>query len=189
MPQDLGYKRLKLKRGDIRARTKDDLTAVVWRDKRDVHILTNIHNPPVEGNFCDEHGNTIKPYIVEQYNRHMGYVDKGGRMANSYSISRRTWKWTKKLFFHLLDLTVLNSYLLFSSISDKKLSHRHFRMCLVRNLVAHAGSQPHPHKPLGRPPHASTKVSRWTQVATSIGLSHQSLYGVACVHLVELQEK
>jgi hypothetical protein len=42
---------LKMKKGDIRARISDDLTAVVWRDKRDDHILTNIHNPPVEGNF------------------------------------------------------------------------------------------------------------------------------------------
>jgi len=28
-------------------------------------------------------------------------------MMNSYSISRHTWKWTKKLFFHLLDLPFL----------------------------------------------------------------------------------
>ena len=33
------------------------------------------------------------------YNHHMGYVDKSDRMANSYSTSRRTFKWTKKLFF------------------------------------------------------------------------------------------
>jgi hypothetical protein len=90
MPQDLGYKSLKLKKGDIRARTRDDLTAMVWRDKRDVHILTSIHNPPVEGIFCYEHRNAIKPCIVEQYNQHMGCVDKGNRMANSYSISRCT---------------------------------------------------------------------------------------------------
>jgi hypothetical protein len=47
-------------------------------------MLTNIYNPPVEGNFCNEHGNDIIPYIVEQYIQHMGYVDKGDKMANSY---------------------------------------------------------------------------------------------------------
>jgi hypothetical protein len=60
-------------------------TAKVWKDKRDVYMLTNIHNPPAEGNFCDESGNALKPAIVADYNRHMGYVDKGDRMANSYS--------------------------------------------------------------------------------------------------------
>jgi hypothetical protein len=49
---------------------------------------------------------------------------------------------------------------IFLQFRTKKLSHRDFCMCLVRNLVAHAGSQPRPHKPLGRPPHASTKVGR-----------------------------
>jgi hypothetical protein len=27
-------------------------------------MLTNMHNPPAEGNFCDDHGNAIKPEIV-----------------------------------------------------------------------------------------------------------------------------
>jgi hypothetical protein len=50
-------------------------------------MLTNMHNPSAEGNFSDEHGNAIKPAIVEDYNKHMGYVDKLNKMARSYSIS------------------------------------------------------------------------------------------------------
>jgi len=42
----------------------------------------------------------------------MGYVDNSDRMPNSYSMSRRTFKWTTKLSFHLLDVTVLNSWIL-----------------------------------------------------------------------------
>jgi hypothetical protein len=62
-------------------------------------MLTNIHDPPSEGNFRDENGNAIKPTIVADYNRHMGYVDKANRLANSYTASRGTWKWTKKTLF------------------------------------------------------------------------------------------
>jgi hypothetical protein len=62
-------------------------------------MLTNIYSASAEGIFCNERGKAIKPQIVMDYNHHMGYVDKGDRMANSYSISRRTLKWTKKLFF------------------------------------------------------------------------------------------
>jgi len=36
MPKDLKLKTLRLKRGDIRVRTRGDMTAVVWRDKTDV---------------------------------------------------------------------------------------------------------------------------------------------------------
>jgi hypothetical protein len=41
MPQDLGHEKMKLKRGDIHVRTGGDLTAVMWRDKRDIYMLTN----------------------------------------------------------------------------------------------------------------------------------------------------
>jgi len=34
IPKDLNPKTLRLKRGDIRVRTRGDLTAVVWKDKR-----------------------------------------------------------------------------------------------------------------------------------------------------------
>jgi len=127
MPQDLGLKRVTLQRGDLQVQTRGDLSTILWRDKRNVRILTNIHDAPAEGNFCDNDGKATKPQIVADYNRHMGYVDKGDRMTNSYSINRCTWKWTKKLFFHLFDLAILNSYILFSSLGGKKILHRDFR--------------------------------------------------------------
>jgi hypothetical protein len=60
-------------------------------------MLRNIHCPPAEGNFCGECGIALKPAIVQDYNRHMGYVDKSDHMTNSYSIRRLTWKWMKKI--------------------------------------------------------------------------------------------
>jgi len=130
------------------------------RDKRDVRILTNIHDPPADGNFCNNKGKAIQPQIVADYNRHMVYVDKGNRMANSYSINHRTWKWTKKLFFHLFDLTFLNSYILFSSLGVKKISHSDFRNTLLGNLLAHAGHERNVQRPIGRPRAAATQVIR-----------------------------
>ena len=85
----------KLKQGDITIRKNCNMTAVVWKNKHDVQVLTNIHDPPAESNFCDESGNALKPASVEDYNQHMNYVNKSEGMASSYSISRRTWKWKK----------------------------------------------------------------------------------------------
>jgi hypothetical protein len=59
------------------------LTAVVWRDETDVYILTDMYNPPTNGTFCDEHGNATKP---ESYRITTGYVYKGDRIVNSYSV-------------------------------------------------------------------------------------------------------
>ena len=96
--KDLNPKTMRLKRGDIRVRTRNDLTAVVWTDKRDVCLLTNIHDPHREGNYRDEHGKAIKPAILADYNGHMGRFDNADRMASSYTANGRIWQWTNKLF-------------------------------------------------------------------------------------------
>jgi hypothetical protein len=85
MPQDLGPKKTTLKRGDLKVRTRSDFTTILWRDKRDVRILTNIHDAPAESNFCDTKGKALKPQIVRDYNHHMCYVDKEERMAITIS--------------------------------------------------------------------------------------------------------
>jgi hypothetical protein len=160
MPQDLSPKKMKLKRGDIHVRTRGDLTAMLLRDKRDIYMLTNIHDAPAEGNFCDGNGKAIKPPIVADYSRHVGFVDKGDRMANNYSICRRTLTWTNKLFFYLLDLAILNSYILLSSCGGTKISHRDFRFILVTNMLAQAGYRRTVPRPLGRRASAAAQVNR-----------------------------
>ena len=152
MPRDFGPKQLKLKRGDVRVRTRGGLTALFWKDRRKVYMLTNMDPPPAEGNFCDDSNRPVEPQIMERYNRHVGYVDNSDHKSNSYSMSLRTFKWTTKLFFHFLDLTVLNSWILLSSCGATY-THQDFRLLLVRNFTEEAGnSQDHPTpRMIGRP--------------------------------------
>jgi len=125
-----------------------------------VCLLTNTHDPPRDGNYRDEHENAIKPAIVADYNHHMGHVDNLDRLANSYTASRQTWKGTKKLFFHLLDLAIFNSYILLPSCGGKKISHRDFRLTIIREMLAWSGHEPQPSMPVRRPAPASTNITR-----------------------------
>jgi hypothetical protein len=119
-----------------------------------------MHYPPGEGNFCDEHGNTIKLTIIQVYNCCMGYVDKGDWMAYSCSVGCCMWKLTNKLFLHLLDLTVLNSCILLQSCGGK-MTHYNFWLALMRNLIKYAGTEVHPQSVLwGRLVSAEKKVGR-----------------------------
>ena len=124
-------------------------------------LHANTDPPPAEGNFCDDSNRPVKPNIVERYNRHKGNVDNSDRMSSSYSMSRRTFKWTTKLFLYFLDLTVLNSWILLSSCGAKY-THRDFRLLLVRNLIEEAGkSQDRPTPRLvGRPSSGAKNVLR-----------------------------
>ena len=137
------------------------LTTLVWKDRWEVYVLPNMDPPPAEGNFCDNSNHPMKPHIMEWYNWHMGYVNNSDRMAKSYSMSRRTFKWTTKLFFHFLDVTVLNSRIPLSSCGAKY-THWNFRPFLVRNLIEEAGkSQDCPTPRLvGRPSSVAKNVLR-----------------------------
>ncbi|GFR19276.1 SAM and SH3 domain-containing protein 1 [Trichonephila clavata] len=66
----------------------------------------------------------------------MGYVDLGDRMASTYTFARRTRKWTKKLFFSLIDIAVLNAFLLLKACqTSSKFSLKEFRMNLITSLI------------------------------------------------------
>jgi len=54
----------------------------------------------------------------------------------------RHGKWTKKLSFHLLDLPVLNNYILLSCVGvGKKISHKYLKLALVRKMPPWAGEE------------------------------------------------
>jgi hypothetical protein len=44
---------------------------MVQKDKLGRNVLTNTHDPPANGNFCDVNENVIKPAITQNYNRHV----------------------------------------------------------------------------------------------------------------------
>jgi len=63
---------------------------------------------------CDKHGDTIKLDMTTHW-----LHGKGGQ-DDSFSLSHCSWKWIKRNFFHLIDLTFI---LLFLPVIIKKV-HR-----------------------------------------------------------------
>jgi hypothetical protein len=55
-------------------------------------MLTNIHDVSAEGSISNEGGKAIDLQIAMDYNHHMGYMDKSGRMAVICSIRCCTFK-------------------------------------------------------------------------------------------------
>jgi hypothetical protein len=70
-------------------------------------------------------------------------------MEHSYSIEHWAWKWTKKLLFHPLDLTILNSFINLSS-RGVRMTHRQFRLALIQNMIQKAGTLPCLQQPISR---------------------------------------
>ena len=67
----------------------------------------------------------------------MGGVNITDQHISYYSLTqRRTIKWWKKVFWRIVDILILNSWIIFrSNFPDKITSHRLFRIQLVHELV------------------------------------------------------
>ena len=133
----------KLDIGQYQFATSNDLLSVLWHDRRDVFLLSTAHNQSVTSVMKRPKGSREKvpvvcPTCVQDYNLYMGGVDLSDQYLNYYSLTqRRTLKWWKKVFWRMIDITILNSWIIFhanfpeSSIT----SHREFRVELVHQLV------------------------------------------------------
>ena len=134
MPRHLPIERT----GEVIHRQAKNILSVVWKDKKEVFLLTSVHRPLMHvSNHYDPMTRTRveKPECVLDYNINMRLVDKSDAMISSIECARKTIKWYKKLFFHMIDITILNSCILYMGKSGKKCTLQAFAMELVRQLL------------------------------------------------------
>ena len=135
-------------RGTIELWTSDyddvELRAIKWFDNRGVSLLSTYEsvNPVVHISRFDrkakERVNVPCPSIVSTYNKFMGGVDLLDSLLSLYRIHIRSKKWHHKLFFHFLDVIVVQSWLMYCrSITgnERKLKLREFKIILANSLM------------------------------------------------------
>ena len=77
----------------------------------------------------------LKLECVNDYNHSMNGVDRSDQFTVSYPFVRRTRKWWRKMFFYLLAVSVVKSYILYREVTHNKVSHLDFRRSLVDSLA------------------------------------------------------
>ncbi|XP_043468349.1 piggyBac transposable element-derived protein 4-like [Leptopilina heterotoma] len=76
------------------------------------------------------------PVVSADYNKHMGYVDYSDRLLATYKIDRKSKRWWLRLFWHFLDLVVVNSFIIYKNQNTQPtLTLKQFRLQLVEQLV------------------------------------------------------
>ncbi|KAH9632025.1 hypothetical protein HF086_007414 [Spodoptera exigua] len=103
----------KLKRGEIISKSLPPLTAIKWHDKKDIHLLTTIHDKTMHPSLKEDRSTglpVMKPKAVLDYSSNMGSVDTADMTLSSVQCIRKSLKWYKKLFFHIVDMHLLNSF-------------------------------------------------------------------------------
>ncbi|XP_067826911.1 piggyBac transposable element-derived protein 4-like isoform X1 [Heptranchias perlo] len=128
-------KKIKLKKqGDVRFFQKGSLLLTIWKDKRQVALLSTNQNSKMIG--CS---GTLKPQAVIEYNKYMGGVDISDQMRSYYPVGRPSKKWWRCVLWYLMNITIVNAWLIFKrSPHDPPLpsryDHLNFRTTLVKML-------------------------------------------------------
>ena len=139
-------KNAKLQRGQCCFRRKYDddntpapLLALKWQDKRDVYMLSTLHL--AEDKWTGKNDRTTppnpiyKPSCIVDYIQNMGGVDLSDQLMTYYTFLRRSCKWWRKLFIHMLNMLILNAFILHKKYGRESLSHSEYRERIARYLM------------------------------------------------------
>ncbi|XP_021372498.1 piggyBac transposable element-derived protein 4-like [Mizuhopecten yessoensis] len=130
-------KEMHVAKGDIYTMNNSTLVLVKFADKKDVTLLTTAHEGVMmnSGKVGEDGLPISKPDCVMSYNKYIGAVDRCDQMVVNGIFERRTLKWWKRVFFHTVDLTVVNSYLLYKHQTPNAVQQRTYRWELVSQLI------------------------------------------------------
>ena len=161
-PKDL--RGLRLQRGQFQFCQKGSVVATVWRDKRDVVMISSMNTATATTTVerTQQDGSRINvtcPQAVASYNKYMSGVDKGDQLRNYYRVRLKSSKYYKYIFWFLFDVAITNAYILSqyrvtttSATSANTL--KIFRLNLSSSLIGDYNSR----KRIGRP-HSITHLS------------------------------
>ena len=134
----------KLKRGESQYAHTDVLLALKWQDKREVHMLSTIHSTAyTNSNKTDRQtGERLqKPVCIVDYTNNMGAVDHVDMQISFSECVRKTIKWYKKLFIHLLDMAVYNAFVIYKMQNNTSYQLSDFRLEIIRQILTKYGPQ------------------------------------------------
>ena len=112
MPDELSF--VQLERIDVGHHSTDKgLLALVWNDKKYVRMLSMMHTAEMaDTGKRNRDGIALeKPWCVLDYNEGMKGVDIADQLALSHRTVRKSIKWYKKVFYFLLDVVLVNTFL------------------------------------------------------------------------------
>lgn len=129
------------KAGDIEFAQCDDFSICRWKDRgsKPVTVISSMHNAShseivYRKNSRGEKVAISCPSSIANYNRCMGGIDKFNQYMAAYSVCQKSRHWWVKLFYYLLDTSIVNSFLMYkkscNSHKTKYLSHLEYRSTL-----------------------------------------------------------
>ncbi|XP_046671369.1 piggyBac transposable element-derived protein 4-like [Homalodisca vitripennis] len=132
IPKEVSSK--SLKKGETIARYANGVMIGKWRDKRTVLYISTEHDNQLV-DCTDKRGRSKqKPLPIVKYNAHMSGVDRADQMMSYHPCERKTIRWYKKIFIHVIMMIMTNSHLLYNT-HNKKMNLYDFRLEVIKSLL------------------------------------------------------
>ena len=116
--------------------------ACYWHDKRPISFICTNSNPEMGTAMRRTKDGPMEKQIptpVLNYNANMGGVDLNDQLLTYYPIGRKSYKWWWCCFWYLLELSILNAFLLYQSMprprGSKPMEHFQFHLSIARSLA------------------------------------------------------
>ena len=155
LPDSIRSPSFRLANDEIVAFRSDRLLALGWRaaqkKKPVIMVSTESCAKPTTVTSVATRRTSVKPKVVDDYNRSMNGVDRADQYTVYYSFIRKSVKWWRKLFFWLFEVTIVNSYILYCAHTTNPMTHLQFRQSLVEALVSSRLTAAPPRPRQGRP--------------------------------------
>ena len=103
----------KLKKGEMAWAQSDNVVVIKWKDKRDVHTISNARSPEIVHTTNRRGKELMKPNVIRDYNANMSGIDHSDQMMAYHSGLRKTVRWYKKVGIHILEILLTNAHYLY----------------------------------------------------------------------------
>jgi hypothetical protein len=107
--------------------SEEGILLVKWYDSKEVIVGTNHYSaePTSQVRRWDKKNKKYVsipiPALILAYNTGMGGVDRCDQLMSFYRIKTKSVKWYKRVLYHMLDLTLVNAYILYKQITKQPL--------------------------------------------------------------------
>lgn len=126
--------------------SNENITVTRWVDRNIVHVVSSFAGvQPLDKAKRFSHATKsfveiARPNAVKIYNQHMGGVDLMDSLVALYRHSQRNKRWYMRIFFHLLNVAVVNAWLLWRKDERANIDLLEFKSTIASSLIYIGGS-------------------------------------------------
>lgn len=115
---------------------RKNIVVTKWLDKREILFLSSEH----DGNYKKTTSRRIrsvkyKPAPQVEYNKYMRAIDRHDQLLSYYSCEHKTMRWYKKIIIHIIQICLVNAFLLYRKINNSTIELYDFRKGILQNLL------------------------------------------------------